>query len=86
MTWEEILKIWEGTIVEGDGGGLYLEVDTENRYALSMDPRDDLTAANHEELWIKSRFLYTDYIGMDIKIRGYLEGDTIFAAMIVDKN
>ena len=86
MTWKDILKIYEGTIVEGDGNGLYLEVDTENRYALSMDPRDDLTAANHEALWVKSRLLFADYIGMDIKIRGYLEGDTIFAATIVDEN
>jgi hypothetical protein len=84
MTWKEILKIWEGKIVEDQGKGLYIELDSGKRYALSMDPRDDLKVTDPRELWEKSRVLYSDYIGMGIKIRGYREGDTIFAAMVVD--
>ena len=86
MAWKEILKIWEGKIVEGEGEGLYLELNSGKRYVLSMDPRDDPTAANQQELWEKSRVLYVDYIGLNIKIHGYREGDTIFAAIVVSTN
>ena len=84
MTWQDLLKTWKGTVVQGDGEGLYLELKSGERLALSMDPRDDPATVEHQRLWEKSRPLYADYIAMRVHIRGYREGNTILAATVVD--
>lgn len=55
MTWQGMIQIWEGTI-QDPSGGILLELDTGRHLALSMDPRDDVTADDLDTLWKKVVF------------------------------